>query len=266
VGQWHPRALSINDQYLGGMKGGLAPCFADDHIVGHHCWNYLMAARAFSADRPGIETKSDGRTWFPEAKLLIERRGGLTLYSALNKGGVFKIFRGDRLVASDTQFSVKTAENPPRNAVGHLVDDYQLELGDNEVRVGGSLGWAKQKRMTTINLVALRLIMVFGGRFFPNLIRRLLQRMLITGKSHTSFRFKRFFRWEEENLVVEDRLETEDWDRIKAVALGCDQTSIYVVMSRTFQAAQLEPWIDLTPEARGLGKGDALTLSRKYEP
>ena len=39
---------------------------------------------------------------------------------------------------------------------------------------------------------------------------------------------------------------------MKAVGIGAAQTSIYVVMSRTYQAGQLQPWLDLTPAMRRL--------------
>ncbi|MEO2242138.1 MAG: hypothetical protein ABGX49_00565, partial [Candidatus Poseidoniia archaeon] len=47
------------------------------------------------------------------------------------------------------------------------------------------------------------------------------------------------------NLVVSDTLESKEWDKIKSVKIGVDQTSIYVVMSRVYQSGQLQQWIDL---------------------
>jgi hypothetical protein len=120
--------------------------------------------------------------------------------------------------------------------------------------------------MTTANLLVLRLVMMTGGRWFPDLIRRLLQKMLITGKAEAPFRFERRFSWRDGALTVDDRLEADDWAQAASVMLGGDQTSIYVVMSRTFQAAQMQGWLDLTGEARKLGKGEALTLTRRFGP
>jgi len=268
VGSWYPAALSINDRFLHGLAEGRGPCYADDHIIGHHTWNYLMAWRDFAAERPALleKTPGSGRTWFAEAKLLVERRGNVALFAGLNKGGTFKVFVGDALAASDTQLSVQTAGSPKRNAVGHLVDGYEIEQTGDEIHVQGSLGWAKQKHMTTFNLLVLRLIMLTGGRLFPNLIRRLLQKLLITGKDTAPFRFDRRFRWEGTSLIVEDRLEAEAWDQVASVQLGGDQTSIYVVMSRTFQTAQLADWRDLTDAVRRLGRGEALSLTRRFGP
>jgi len=117
--------------------------------------------------------------------------------------------------------------------------------------------------MTTFNLIGLRGVMYTVGRFFPNLIRRLLQRMLITGKRTAPYTFKRSFVWKDDALTVGDELSAESWDNVAGVALGVDQTSIYVVMSRTFQTAQMQPWQDLTGQAQILKSGESLKLTRK---
>ena len=75
------------------------------------------------------------------------------MYEALNKGGVFKLFRNGRLFASDTQFTVKM--NNGRNAVGNLVDDYDFSYADNGLTVQGSLGWVKNTQMSTFKLIVL---------------------------------------------------------------------------------------------------------------
>lgn len=263
LGDKIPAALAINDLFLKGLQRGKAPCYADDHIIGHHTWNYLLAWRDFAAERPAAMSPEQGRTYFPEAKLLVERRGETTLYAALNKGGVFKAFCGDTLVCSDSQFSVRTTGQPPRNAVGHLIDDYAIQIDGDAITVSGTLGWAKQTRMTTVNLIGLRLVMASVGRFFPNLIRRLLQGMLITGKTPAPYAFKRTFTWQGDALIVDDELSADSWGQVADVALGTDQTSIYVVMSRTFQNGQLLPWQDLTEEIRNLESGEVLKLSRR---
>ena len=74
VGQWLPEALEINDRFLVGLQNGLAPCYADDHIVGHHTWNYLLAWRDFVPDRPPPQPRPTGRVWLKNAQILIDRR------------------------------------------------------------------------------------------------------------------------------------------------------------------------------------------------
>ncbi|MGF1498631.1 MAG: hypothetical protein ACFB8W_17665 [Elainellaceae cyanobacterium] len=263
IGRWLSEALAINDRVLVGLANGKGACYADDHIIGHHTWNYLLAWRDFVAERPPLPPRRSDRTWLPEARILIDRREGTELYLALNKGGAFKLFRGDRLVASDTQFSVQVrAGRSLKNAVGHLVDTYDVEIGEEEVLIRGRLGWAKQKQMTPLNLLILRGVMLTVGRFFPNLIRKLLQKVLITGKTQAPFTFTRSLRWRDGQWQVTDELRAESWQSVAAVSLGCDQTSIYVVMSRTFQVGQLQPWLDLTEKTTQLQPGQPLVVTR----
>lgn len=278
VGRWMPEALSINDGFLTGLAKNLAPCYADDHIIGHHTWNYLLAWRDFVADRPVPMPRPTGRLWLKEAKILIERRqntvfpgesspgkNSTELYLALNKGGVFKLFHDQQLIASDTQISLQVRDKGKvRNCVAHLVAGYQINLSEDEITIKGQLGWAKQKQMTPLNLLILRIVMLTFGRFFPNLIRKLLQTMLITGKKNAPFRFIRQLRWVQGQWCVIDQLQAESWHNVITAGIGCDQTSIYVVMSRTFQLGQLQRWLDLTPEVRKLAPSEPLKLERRF--
>ena len=264
AGQWIPEATAINDRFLAGLDAGLGSCYADDHIIGHHTWSYLLAAEHFRSERPAALPMSEGRKHFKNAGIIIERRGSSVLYLALNKGGVFKFFSEGKLVHSDTQFSAMVSAGKLRNAVAHLVGQYQVELEADSVTIRGDLGWAKTKGMTTFNLVVLRALMLSVGRFFPDLIRKLLQKLLITGKSPAPLAFCRTLAWQGARLEVRDELRSSAWDKVRAVGIGALQTSIYVVMSRTYQAGQLQPWLDLTDKVRALKNGEALKLERRF--
>ncbi|MGF1491422.1 MAG: hypothetical protein ACFBSC_02990 [Microcoleaceae cyanobacterium] len=265
VGRWLPDALWINDRFLRGLKNGLAPCYADDHIIGHHTWNYLLAWRDFVTERPPMLSRDVASLWLKQAQILIKRRPNAELYVALNKGGVFKLFRGNRLVASDTHLSLQVRQgNKIRNAVGHLVSPYDVSVEQDKVVISGNLGWAKQTQMSPIKLMILRLVMLTFGRFFPNLIRKLLQTLLITGKKEAPFRFKRSFQWKNGQWLVTDELSTPSWKPVVSIGIDCAQTSIYVVMSRTFQPGQLQPWLDLTSEVRKLEPNQPLVIQRSF--
>ncbi len=267
VGHWMPEALQINNCFLQGLENRLSPCYADDHIIGHHTWNYLLAWQDFVDERLSINTplnKLNHRIWLKNAKILIDRRENTQLYLALNKGGVFKLFRNNKIVTADTQISLQVQDKGKiKNAVGHLVAPYKLNISDDEITVSGQLGWAKQKQMTPLNLLILRIVMLTVGRFFPNLIRKILQRILITGKNDAPFHFIRTLRWQNGKWHITDKLHAQTWDNVISAGIGCDQTSIYVVMSRTFQKSQLQPWLDLTAEVKKLAPSQALEIKRQ---
>lgn len=255
--------MTINDRFLQGLANGKAPCYADDHIIGHHTWNYLLAWHDFVEHRPPLAERPEQRIWLQQARVLIDRRQGTELYLALNKGGVFKLFRNGELIASDTQFSLQVRQGRKvRNAVGHLVSDYTVDVGEDEVLIRGQLGWAKQKQMTPLNLMILRVVMLTIGRFYPNLVRSLLQKVLIVGKSDAPFQFMRRLHWQDDHWNITDELRANDWSNVISAGIGGDQTSIYVVMSRTFQSGQLQEWLDLTEQVKRLQAGETLKLER----
>lgn len=265
VGHWFPAALAINDRFLLGLSRGKAPCYADDHIIGHHTWNYLLAWEDFVEvkQRPTLHPQPEEQIWLKQARLLIDRRDGVELFLALNKGGAFKLFHGNQLLTSDTQFSLQVQQGGKlKNAVGHLVSDYTVEVSQDEILIRGHLGWAKQKQMTPLNLMILRVVMLTVGRFFPNLIRKILQKLLIVGKSDAPFQFTRQLCWQQDHWKVTDELRANDWNSVVSAGIGCDQTSIYVVMSRTFQIGQLQNWLDLTEQIRNLKVGEPLKVER----
>jgi len=103
------------------------------------------------------------------------------------------------------------------------------------------------------------------GRFFPDLIRKLLQKVLITGKKPAPYEFPRELAWKEGGeLELQDTLSAASWTQVEEVGIGTAQTSIYVVMSRTYQPGQLEPWHDLTGELERLPEGEPLVVKRKF--
>jgi len=264
VGRGHPPALAVNDRFLAGLAAGRSAAHADDHIVGHHAWNYLLAWRDYVGTRPAPALPAQGRAWLPRAGLLVDRRNGWTLIMATNKGGVLKLFKNDRLVMSDTQFSVLTRHGRRlRNAVGHLVDRYETRVTADAISVGGSLGWAKQRRPRALDFLILRVFMLTAGRFLAGTVRRVLQRLLIVGKRRAPFRFERQVRWRDGAWEIHDHLSAESWRGVRSVMLGCDQTSIYVATSRTYQEGQLSGWVDLTDRVAALHAGEALTLVRR---
>ncbi len=263
AGSWKPEALAVNDRFLEGFEEGKGPCYSDDHIIGHHAWNYLLAWRDFVPDRPAPAPPSSGRVHLPEAGLIVDRRRDAVLYVSTAKGGVLKCFTGGKLAVSDTQISLRARSGGRlRNAVAHLSGDYETEIADDRIVIRGAFTWAKQTTMSTWKLIVLRLGMLGFGRFFPNLVRRLLQKLLITGASETPFRFERTIEWSGEHWTVRDEVRVPHWKAIESVGISGHQTSTYVVMSRVFQRSQLQPWVDLTPRIRQLRDGEPLVVER----
>jgi hypothetical protein len=260
AGRWLPEALAINDRFVAGLSAGRAPCYSDDRIIGHHLWNYLLAARDYVTTRPTTARPAPNRLELRQAAIVIDRRDQSALYLALNKGGVLKLFRNRQPSLSDTGISLRMRDG--RTAVTHLIDNYEHDLQPDRITVRGQMSWAKQEQMTPLKLIFLRLINLTIGRIAPNTVRLLLQRMLIIGKRPAPFRFERTIEWMDGGWNILDRIEANSWREVEAAGIGPDQTSITVAMSRTFQPGQLQPWLDLTARVRALREGEPLVVQR----
>ena len=264
AGTWLPEALAVNDQALSPLAKGCTPCYSDDRIVGHHLWSWLLAYRAFQFERPKFQAPSDGRQWFPHAQLLIDRRDGAVLIAGLGRGGVFKLFRDQGLVVSDTGPSLKLKHNG-RVAVTHLSGGATVRFDGEEIIVYGRLAWAKNTRLTPVKNVALRLLMLSFGRFYPNIVRRLLQRVLVTGRAEAPFSYLRVFRPIKGGWSVHDEIRPDrNWAQVEAIGIGGFQSSTTTVMARVFSSEQLQPWTALDDRLAELRDNEPLTIDRQF--
>lgn len=254
-GRWLPQALQVNDAAIAALRD--PPEYGDDHIIGHHCWSYFLAAMQWVFKRPPPRAFPDKeRLEFEEAGILIDRRGSRTLLLATKKGGAFRFYEGSKLLHADTGVALAISSGRrSRIAVCHLwAKEYRLVSEGKAMTISGQMAWAKSMNMTPVKLLVLRLVMLAGGRFKPELVRWFLQRLLITGRSLAPFGFTRRVTFSATDLEVEDEVTSQCWDSVTSAWIGTAQASIYNVMSRVFHPSQLEPWTNLTsliPKGRG---------------
>ncbi len=264
AGSWCPLGLAINDAALPILARGENPAVADDRIFGHHVTSWLMAWKEWQAERPGPSPLPDGRVIYQDAKLLIEGRGDQRLYLGWSHGGAFRLFDKGRLLLADTGPTL--AMKSGRVAVTHLEAENKVELGADRIVIEGQMAWAKSALLTPVKSIIFRALMITVGRWFPDLIRRLLQRMLVTGRKPAPFRFRRILEWQAGRWTLKDEVIPENgWDEVAQAGIGGFQCSMTTVVARVWQPAQLQPWLDLTPATSRLGAQESLTLDRVPE-
>ena len=264
AGAWMPDALALNDRALRPLVENRLPCYSDDRIIGHHLWSWLMTWREFRHDRPAARAPVDGRRWFPEAGLIVDRSDGLSLFAAPGRGGVFKLFGGEALVVSDTGPTFRVGPKG-RVAVTHLAPSSTSTQDQREIVVEGRMTWAKNAKLTPAKNIVLRLVMVSLGRFFPDLVRRVLQRLLVTGRRDAPFRYRRVLTRSAEGWTVKDEIQPDrGWSAVTAAGISGFQLSMTTITARVFQADQFQPWLDLTPQIRKLAGLTSLVVERHY--
>lgn len=265
AGAWLPEALTISERGLRPLVEDRQPAW-DERLITHYAASWLMTWREWREDRPPLAPQADGRQVFPLARQLVDGRAGQRLYLSWSRGGAFRLFDADRLIAADTGVTFALADG--RSVVCHLEHEEPVELGTDEIVIAAPMAFAKTARLTPFKSAVLRMLMITVGRFFPDLIRRLLQGMLVTGRKDAPFRFRRTLRWDGTAWMVEDEIRAErGWSKVTKAGIGGFQSSLTTVMARIWQPAELDhDWIDLTAQVRALSDGEMLVHRRRLAP
>jgi len=139
------------------------------------------------------------------------------------------------------------------------------------LHVSGPLHWARWETATPLKQALLHVGMCSIGRFCRTLVRRLLQRRLITGRRECPIRLTRSFEFLPESdaedapsLRIEDVIElTGPRIRVRRMAFGTDHQAAYVAASGVYQQGVLAPWVDLARHVDDLNMRRRVTIVRE---
>jgi hypothetical protein len=263
-----PDAADLADAFLACLASGRQACFADDRLFAHRTANLLEAYCDWSPERPPPTAEVSGEHWFPQARLLVAHSSTRHTVISAARGGVFKHFVGDRLAACDAGLIVETSDG--RVAVTQMHDlDRTVEYTDTGVvrlRVAGPLHWARFETAMPLKQAVFHLGMITVGRWFRTLIRRLLQRRLITGRKPCPIRCDRQFELLQGSVLrVTDTIElTRPTVRVRRMSFGTDHEAAYVAASGVYQDAVLLPWTDLASQVDTLNAMRRVTVVREF--
>jgi hypothetical protein len=263
AGAWEPLALQIADIGYRRFANGTQPCHADDRIGGHHVWSQLLAWREWQRTRPAPLIFTEGLTDFPEAQVRVQQRGKLRLICGWSRGGAFRLFDSDRLLRADTGPSLRLTDR--RVVIANLDGAEVVERTADRLVVEAPLAYAKSALLTPFKSIVLRCIMLTAGRFFPDLVRRALQKLLVTGRTDAPFRFRRTLVWQGEELVVEDELRAlQGWQMVAEGGQSGFQVGITTVMARVWEPGQFQEWQDLTVRIAALAPDEPLMVRQAF--
>jgi hypothetical protein len=260
VAQGDDRARWIADMFLHrGLPDGTRYFNDDDRMAAHYVCDWMQSWRDFAPrpdNAPEPEPAPPVRRYFPKAGLAVRREEGVHVIANLRKGGVFKAISPEGAFASDTGPMLRLRDGT--TLVSHMMDaakERSIDEVAGEWRAAKGVFHRRKHRLATPwTQIAFRLMTLTLGRFAPNLVRAVLQKVLITGKKGSEFRFERTLQFGPEGLQVVDLLSAEGapplgTDReVTEAAFGCDATSIYVANSNTFQRSVLLLWTRIEPE------------------
>ena len=248
---------------------------------------------------------------FTHAGLLVRRTGSAHTIISAARGGLFKHFAPETSPVTDAGLILETTdgriavsqqhdlerevsgsvsataglsssalpESSPRTAgqasggtlCEQAVNGQQENCAVVHLSVAGPLHWCRFETATPLKQSLLHTGMWLVGRRCRTLVRKVLQRRLITGRHECPIRLARSFQLLDESdaedgrlLRVTDTVElTDPRIHVRRLAFGTDHQTAYVAASGVYQAAVLSEWTDLSEHVDELNSRRTVTVVRR---
>lgn len=281
-------AADLADGYLRGLSPFPAAWrqahLSDDRLVVHRPANMIEAYLDWSPERPPAEEEGLGpvQAVLPGAGMIVRRDGPRHTIVSAARGGVFKHFDGDRPPVTDAGLILETADG--RVAVSQMHEKRGQNYfpggwagkksSDPFFTVSGPLVWASFETATPLKQAIFHAGMCLVGRWCRGLVRRLLQRRLITGRRTAPIRLTRTFEFldpPEDGLATGTTLRVTDVIellrprvRVRRMAFGTDHQAAYVAASGVYQESVLRPWTDLGEYVEELNRAGRVVVVREF--
>lgn len=191
------------------------------------------------------------RLW-PQAGLFVRSEAGRYTVVGASKGGVVKVYAAEGLRHSDCGFTARAARGrhltthvwqPPRHlaAPGLQPGEQPLRLaGLVEIEVG-FLEFHTAREMTPLRLTLFRIFNMTLGRwqYCNGLVRKLIIRLFLTGKSRARLWLRREIRFEGGTATMRDRLLNPEGLPLKDIRAHGFFAAVYMASARYFRMGDL---------------------------
>ncbi len=279
----HPAAGELADGFLKGLATGKSASFADDRMFIHRMGSLIEAYVDWFPTRhePSRDEGHATETkYFDQARLLVRRTPESHTVISAARGGVFKHFARQHdcsdLPITDAGLIVQMSDD--RMAVSQMhdcglpVEVASEEDGIRSMNITCPLCWARFETATPIKQAVFHVGMSTVGRCCRTLVRRMLQRRLITGRDHCPVRLTRSLEFlprdgstSGPSLRVCDTIElTDSRTRVKRMSFGTDHQSVYVAAANVYQESVLAPWTDLDAKVDELNTHRRVKVVREF--
>ncbi|HUT13031.1 MAG TPA: hypothetical protein VMY42_21225 [Thermoguttaceae bacterium] len=275
-----PNAADLADGFLRGLAAGKQAALSDDRMYAHRLGNLIEAYVDWAPTRPAPspQPETDSTRYLPQARLLVRRRRTAQTVISAARGGVFKHFAPGRSPVSDAGLIVETADGRAAVSQTHDLERRVEGISNGEAAetktfsVSGPLYWTRFETATPIKQAVFHTGMLLAGRWCRTLVRRLLQRRLITGRRACPVRLTRTFEFLGEReagggpvLRVTDTIElTHPRIRVRRMSFGTDHETAYVAASGVYQEGVLALWTNLTSYVDQLNAKRRVTVVREF--
>jgi hypothetical protein len=261
-----PVALAVANAVTRGIANGavVTPETTDIHNLPPLLASYLLAALRAESRAPSSGTPSLPRDdlaelrHFPEAGLVVA--GAPLYYAILNvrRGGVGCIFsRATATLAWEDAGYL--ARSDGRLWSSALALDPEVTVGESRrsVSLRTRFGLAKRDVVTPVRLILLRLanLTLFRSVAVGALLRRLIIERLITRQKAGHLRLSRTIRFDENAVIIQDRVSREGGQVPDALVRARAFTPFHMGSTRYFHPRDLADLADVPMDAGQLSRG-----------
>ncbi|MBX3411960.1 MAG: hypothetical protein KF708_04520 [Pirellulales bacterium] len=266
-------AADLADAFLGSLARDREASFDDDRLIAHRLANLVEAYEDWSSTRPARpeDTSQDTDRYLPGCRMLIARRAQRTTIVSAARGGSFKHFAGGATPVVDSGLVVEFSDGRVAVSQQHDLARDVAWRGEGVLDIRQALTWARHETATPTKQAIFHVGMAFAGRWCRELVRRLLQRRLITGKKRCPVHHTRRIELaavesnDGPSLRVTDTLEIVDRRlTVRRLSIGSDHQSAYVAATNIYHDDVLCPWIDLSTYVDELNRTRRVTIQREF--
>lgn len=216
-------------------------------------------------------TASDGLDDDAIAKLIVSQARGGTFQFARRSHGEANRFEMRQIADAglvvefdDGRIAVSQMHGLERNtATATSTNDELLE-----VQTTRALQYKRFERATPLKQAALHVGMATVGRLARGLVRKLLQRRVISGGGIAPLTVRRRITWNgrsaQERLVVVDELTLAGSGSVRKLAFASDLQAAYTAAAEVFSPNLLQPWHDLSTYIPQLNRERRVTIVREF--
>jgi hypothetical protein len=264
----HAAAADLADGFLAALAAGKHASFDDDRMFAHRLGNLMEAYVDWSPQRSTADDRSTSpaRRFLPQAGLLVQRHGHICTIVSAARGGIFKRFAPGEPPATDTGLILEATDG--RQAVSQIHDLRRDVVwhADRVLEVSGELHWARHETATPLKQAVFHVVMCFIGRWCRTLVRRLLQRRLITGRRTAGVLHSRRFEFDDNGgcEVIDHVKLLDDSLRVRRMAFASDLQAAYVAAANVYQECALQPWVDLSEHIEALNQARQVSIVRNF--
>lgn len=268
-----PHAADLADAFLRCLSQNREALFDDDRLVAHRMANLIEAYEDWSAERPVPPNRAAAPhdLYLPGCRLLASHRKTQTTIVSAARGGIFKHFAPSSASMTDCGLIVEFEDGRVAVSQQHELAREVAWHDEGVLDIRHPLTWAKHETATPVKQAIFHVGMSFVGRGCRELVRRLLQRRLITGKRPCGVIHSRRIELPSSDnrdcpsLRVIDTLELIDRRlRVRRLSIGSDHQSAYVAAANVYHDDVLCLWSDLSAYVDELNQQRRVTIRRDF--